>query len=76
MKQFSKKFTTKLSASEQQVLALVAEGLSSKEIAARLFLSRHTVNNHRKNMLLKWGAKNSAELVRRNMDTQKDENDD
>ena len=76
MKQFSKKFTTKLSAREQQVLALVAEGLSSKEIAARLFLSRHTVNNHRKNMLLKWGATNSAELVRRNMDTQKDENDD
>ena len=48
---------------EKQVLALVASGLTTKEIASRLNLSHHTVESHRKNLLRKWAAKNSAELV-------------
>ena len=53
-----------LSASETRVLHYLAMGMPSSEIAEKLFLSKHTVNNHRKNMLRKTGLKNSAELVR------------
>lgn len=49
---------------EQQVLRLLAEGLSVDEIAARLFISRKTVENHRSNVLGKLGLRNLAELVR------------
>jgi DNA-binding CsgD family transcriptional regulator len=48
---------------EKEVLGLLAQGLSSKEIAGRLFISFHTVESHRKNLRLKFGAKNSSELV-------------
>ena len=42
-----------LSARESEVLRLVAEGLSNKEIAARLVLSEHTVHRHVANILVK-----------------------
>lgn len=48
---------------EQQVLRLLAEGQSLTDIAARLFISRKTVENHRSNVLGKLGLKNLAELV-------------
>jgi len=48
---------------EKEVLALVANGLTTKEIADRLNVSHHTIESHRKNLLRKWEAKNSAELV-------------
>lgn len=48
---------------EQQVLQLVADGYSSKQIAQRLIISEHTVANHRRNMLAKTGARSSAELI-------------
>jgi DNA-binding CsgD family transcriptional regulator len=48
---------------ERQVLALVGLGLTTKEIADRLCVSHHTIESHRKNMLRKWDAKNSAELL-------------
>jgi len=48
---------------EKEVLALMAEGLSSKEIAERLFISFHTVRSHRRNLRLKFDAKNSSELM-------------
>jgi DNA-binding CsgD family transcriptional regulator len=44
---------TSLSQRETEVLRLVAEGLSDKEIAARLRLSRHTVHHHISNILTK-----------------------
>ncbi len=40
-----------LSGREREVLQLIAEGLSMKEIAARLFLSQKTVESHRKNIM-------------------------
>ena len=48
---------------EKEILQFIAAGLSSKEIADKLFISEHTVSNHRKNMLRKKGAKSSAQLV-------------
>ncbi len=49
---------------EKEVILLIAEGLTTKEIAARLFLSKHTVESHRQNILLKLNMKNSTELVK------------
>lgn len=53
-----------LSGREKEVLALIAEGLSTKEIAHKLFLSERTVSNHRSRMLQKCDVNNTVELVR------------
>ncbi len=53
----------KISAREIEIIQLVAEGLSNKEIAERLFLSVHTVTTHRKNIMSKLGVNNTAGLV-------------
>lgn len=54
---------TTLSKQEKTVVSLMADGLSSKQIADKLRISQRTVENHRKNMLRKTGTKSSAELV-------------
>lgn len=48
---------------EQEVLGLVVEGKTSQEIAEELFIGKTTADSHRKNILEKTGAKNSAELI-------------
>ena len=48
---------------EQEVLRLVAEGLSNREIAARLFLGLETVKTHVRSVLTKLGAANRTEAV-------------
>lgn len=53
----------KLSAREIEIIRLVAEGLSNKEIAEKLFLSVHTITTHRKNIMSKLGVNNTAGLV-------------
>jgi DNA-binding CsgD family transcriptional regulator len=50
---------------EREVFALVSSGLTTKEIASRLNLSHHTIESHRKNLLKKFQAKNSAELIQK-----------
>ncbi len=53
-----------LSKRELEVLGLIGKGMSSPEIAEKLFLSTHTVDTHRKNLLAKLGLSNSAALVK------------
>lgn len=48
---------------ERLILKLIVENKSSKEIADKLFISSHTVNAHRKNILKKANAKTPVELV-------------
>jgi len=49
---------------EKEVLLLIAEGMTNGEIARQLFIGISTVDTHRKNLLAKLGAKNTASLVR------------
>lgn len=53
-----------LSAREIEVVRLVAEGFSSKEVAVRLDLSVRTVEKHRANIMEKIGVREVASLVR------------
>lgn len=48
---------------EKEVLELIAQGLTNGEIAEKLFVSVTTVDSHRKNLLLKLGANNTASLI-------------
>lgn len=54
---------TDLTKREREVLQLVKEGLLSKEISDKLYISVHTVNTHRQRILEKLGADNSMEAV-------------
>jgi DNA-binding NarL/FixJ family response regulator len=53
----------KLSDREKEVLDCIASGLTTHEIADKLFISKNTVETHRKNLLYKLNARNTAELV-------------
>jgi DNA-binding NarL/FixJ family response regulator len=48
---------------ELEIITLIAEGYTNVEIAEKLFLSPHTVNTHRKNILQKLGVNNTAAIV-------------
>lgn len=52
-----------LTTREQEVLALIAKGLSNIEIGEKLFISARTVEKHRAELLLKTDSKNSVSLV-------------
>ncbi len=56
--------TSVLTAREDQVIKLIAEGLSNKEIAADLVISVKTVERHRANVLAKLGMRDRVELTR------------
>lgn len=49
---------------EREVLQLIAEGLTSREIGERLFISHRTVEKHRQNLMAKLEVNNTAEIVR------------
>lgn len=53
-----------LTAREKDVLLLICEGLRSKEIAEKLFISAHTVESHRRNMMLKFNLNSSSKLMK------------
>jgi DNA-binding NarL/FixJ family response regulator len=53
-----------ISPREKEIIKLLTDGLTTKKIAAKLFISPHTVETHRQNILLKLGLKNTAELVK------------
>ncbi len=52
-----------LSLREKEVLQLLSEGKTSKQIGDELFLSSETIKSHRKNILKKTNVKNTTELV-------------
>jgi DNA-binding NarL/FixJ family response regulator len=52
-----------LSERENEIITLIAEGLTNQQIADQLFLSNHTINTHRKNIMSKLGVKNTAGIV-------------
>lgn len=49
---------------EKDVLQLICDGLRSKEIAEKLFISANTVETHRRNMMLKFNINKSSVLVK------------
>ncbi len=48
---------------EVEITRLIANGYSSKEIAQQLYISTHTVNTHRRNILVKWKMRSMTEVV-------------
>jgi DNA-binding NarL/FixJ family response regulator len=50
---------------EVEIIKLISEGLTSQEMADRLFISLRTVETHRGNLLKKMGVKNAVELIRK-----------
>ena len=48
---------------EFEIIKLIQEGFDSEQIAEKLFLSKHTVNTHRKNILDKTGKAHISDLI-------------
>lgn len=53
----------KLSNREKEIVRMLAEGLSSKQIGDKLFISPHTVDTHRRHLLSRTQTSNTLELV-------------
>lgn len=50
---------------EKEIIAAISQGLNSVEISEKFFISIHTVQTHRKNILMKMDARNTAHMVRK-----------
>lgn len=57
-------FNSKLSNREKEVMMYIVKELNSSEIAEKLFISKRTVDGHRKNIIAKLNVKNTAGLVK------------
>ncbi|RAW01009.1 response regulator [Pseudochryseolinea flava] len=55
----------KLTNREIEIIKLIADGLTSQEMADKLFISPRTVETHRANLMKKVGVKNAIELVKK-----------
>lgn len=55
---------TELSNREIEVIKLIGDQLTTKEVAERMHLSTHTIESHRQNAMLKLGVKNTAGLIK------------
>ena len=66
---FDSPMDIEISDREKDIIRLIADGLSTNEIGEKLFLSAHTVNTHRKNILSKLNVKNSAGVIRYGIQT-------
>ena len=53
-----------LTATERQVAELVADGLSNREVASRLYVTQKTVEFHLRNVFRKLGVRSRTELAR------------
>lgn len=61
----NQKQNTLLTRREKEVLQLITQEFTNQEIADKLFISLHTVDNHRSSLLQKLDAKNTAGLVKK-----------
>ena len=52
-----------LSTRESEILVLISKGFTNTEIGSKLFISDETVKTYRKRLLVKFNAKNSANLI-------------
>ncbi len=50
---------------EREILDLISQGFSTKEIASRLFISEETVKSHRHHLFSKFSARNSPHLIQK-----------
>jgi len=57
------KFKVLLTKREKEVLSYLAEGYTDFEIGTKTFVSQSTIKTHRKNLLRKFDARNSCNLV-------------
>jgi DNA-binding NarL/FixJ family response regulator len=57
--------SVKLTKREVEIIKLIAEGMTSQEMANKLFISPRTVETHRANLMKKIGVKNAIELVKK-----------
>lgn len=64
IERYKAKLQTNLSKREFEIIRGIAEGLNSKAIGEKLFISRHTVDSYRRTILEKTDCKNAAELIR------------
>ena len=62
---FNNLLKTDISVREQEVLKLIANGFSSKQIADKLYISDHTAISHRKHLIQKFRVNNTAQLIKR-----------
>ncbi|WP_377178504.1 LuxR C-terminal-related transcriptional regulator [Namhaeicola litoreus] len=60
---FHESLFSKLSQRQVEIVKLLADGKKSKEIAKEIFLSNHTVDGHRRNILKKLGFRSTDELI-------------
>ena len=61
--QTSKQPSEILTSREEEILKLIAEGFSNKEIGTQLFISHRTVDTHRTNLMKKLNTSNIAGLI-------------
>lgn len=65
---FSNKSNQLITQREIEIIKLIAEEYTTNEIADKLFLSHHTIENHRNRILLKLDVKNTAGMVKKAME--------
>lgn len=63
IKRYKYKSYLNLSKREVTIIRLIANGLNSQEIGDKLFISKHTVDTHRRTILSKTNSKNSIDLL-------------
>ena len=62
--EFSVNDKPQLTRREKEVLALIAEGITTQQISQKLFVSPLTIETHRRNLMQKFGVNNAAALIR------------
>ena len=62
------KMKSRITPREKEVLLLLAQDRTSKELAFKLFISLETVRSHRKNLIRKLGVKTTAGLIFRSFE--------